>query len=499
VSPARVPRPRRRSVAVLVALLVAVLAVGGWLALRGDDDDDPDGLDAMRDRPEVAAASRDEDDEVHVRLRAGTDARGVAHVIGEALGSDAEGGTLRLGRALLAYDLPADPSSDVLEAFVAASTVRAPGGRIVLDRPSGGWRIETEVARAAQATPLAREIVARVAPQGRRLPSFSALEVELAGPHAGEVPPVTVRQLAPRDRHLAIAVLDAAVGLAEREPEVSTNGDTGQLDLRADDVADTGAAWRAAAAALRLDRAGLRGVRLGVEGLGRVNGEERRVAVLSGPAGSSADRALALLRTLDGPATRVQASTDLRDVEADVPGPGAARVAAAAAHAAGVRNLTVSWPVPGPRDTTATVSGADDPPATTIADAPSAILRLLPGVARARRAGLVQLAWDRPPALDVPRLRIAAPRWIDPDAALADAPDDLRRLARAIRAVDWPGAARFDLPLGPSGCREYPKSQAYVRIVTTARGRARSMDLKAACPLDDAEDAVRRAWSSTAD
>jgi hypothetical protein len=476
-----------------------VLAVGGWLALRGDGDDDPDGLDAMRDRPEVAAASRDEDDEVHVRLRAGTDARGVAHVIGEALRGDAEGGTLRLGRALLAYDLPADPSPDVLEAFVAASTVRAPGGRIVLERVSGGWRIETEVARVAQATPLAREIMARVAPQDRRLPSFSALEVELAGPHEGEVPPVTVRQLAPRDRHVALAILDAAVGLAEREPVVSTNGDAGTLDLRADGVADTGDAWRAATAALRLDPAGRRDVRLGVEGLGRVKGEERRIPVLSGPAGSSPDRALALLRTLDGPATRVGASTDLRDVEADVPGPGAAHTAAVAARAGGARNLTVSWPVPGLEDPTAAASGADDPPATTIADTPSTILRLLPGVARARRAGLVQLEWDRPPALDVPRLQIAPPRWIDPDAALADAPGDLRRLSRAIRAVDWPGTARFDLPLGPSGCREYPKSRAYVRIVTTARGRARSMNLDAACALDDAEDAVRRVWSATAE
>jgi hypothetical protein len=99
----------------------------------------------------------------------------------------------------------------------------------------------------------------------------------------------------------------------------------------------------------------------------------------------------------------------------------------------------------------------------------------------------------------VARLQIAPPAWIDPDTRLPDEPATLRRLARAVRAVGWPGRARFDLPLGPGGCAGYPKAPASARIVSAADGRARSVDVAASCTIDGAAARVRRAWDAGAD
>lgn len=471
-----------------------VVAIGAWLTLRGDDGDD-DGLDAVRALPAVTSASREAYDIV-VTLRAGTDRAGVATVL-RALPDDADGGILRLGRADLEFEDRGASAEDATGPFLAAAGVRAPGGRIVLARRSAGWSVEAEVPRIAQAAPLAREVVARIAPQGRYLDGFGRLEVSLADAPQADFPPVALRLLAQADRHVMIAALDAAVALPGRAPEVSTNGSTGELRVRADGVADAGKAWDDATRALRLDGADRRDVSLYVDDPAAAGDDVGRGPVLSGPADASPDRALALLRALDGSAIHAFASTDLKVVEADVRGPGAARSAATATRAAGARSMTVRWPVPGP-DTPTAGSTTGERPRTRIADAPATVLRLLPGVARARQAGILQLEWDRPPAIDTPELRIAPPRWIDLDTALVDAPDRLRRLTRAVRAVGWPGAARLGLPLGPSGCKDYPKGAATARITSTADGRARSVEAQATCEIDGTLRTVRRAWDAGA-
>lgn len=492
MSPSRPSRPRRRLLLLgLPALLLLVVA--GWAILRDDGGDD--GLGPLRDLPAVAAATRD-DGEVDVRLRPNASAGALAEVL-ERVPDDADGGSVRLGRGLLAFDDPDEPEADVRGALVAVSRVGAPGGTIVIDRLSGGWRIAGEVERIEQAAPLAREIVARAAPQGRPFPDLGRLAITLAGAPQADQPPVALRLLGSSDRHLAIAVLDAATALSDRQPKVSTNGGTGELRLRADGVADTGQAWRAAARAIELDRADRDDVEVYVDELVREAGQDRRRPVLSGPSDGRPERGLALLRALEAPTTQAFTTTDLDYAQAEVRGPAAARAAATAARRAGVRRVSVSWPVPG--EQAAATGDTDDRVATTrLVDSPATILRLLPGVARARAAGIDRIEWDRPPAIDVPRLRLATPDWIGAETTLEDRPALLRRLTRAVRAIGWPGSATFDLALGPGSCANYPKAQAVARIVSTSDGRARSVEPTASCTDDDTIRVVRRAWNATA-
>ncbi len=473
--------------------MLVVAAAAGWLLLR-DDGADPSGLGALDALPAVASAAR-QDDRVVVTLRPDADREAVRAVL--AALPDDDRSVLRLGRATLQLDdRVATASSSGIAPFVAAAGVRAAGGRVVLARRSTGWSVTSTVPRTAQAAPLAREIVRRIAPQGRYVADLDRLEVALAGAPQSDVPPVVLRRLAGSDRRVAMATLDAAVRLAAREPRVSTAGDTAELGVRAAGVADAGPAWRAAGRALRLEQDRRGGVRLDVDTPAGPP-ETRGRPVLSGPADAAPDRALAVLRRLAGPATHAFASTNLRTVEADVPGPRGARAAAAAVQGAAKR-LRVRWPADGAPGTPVPGSTDVEPAHTDVLDAPATVLRLLPGIARARKAGIRQVAWDRPPALDLPRLRIAPPSWADTTAPLPRDPATLRRLARAVRAVDWPGTARFDLPLGPSGCASYPQAQAGARIVSTARGRARSVRVQAPCALDGAERAVRRAWAASA-
>lgn len=494
VSASRPSRPRRRLL-LLVPLALLLLAVAGWVIL-GDDGDD-DGLGPLRELAAVTTAARD-DGEVAVRVRSNASAGALAEVL-DRMPDDADGGSVRLGRALLTVDDRGEAEPEVLGALVAASRVGAPGGTIAIDRSSGGWRIESEVERIEQAAPLAREIVARVAPPGRALPGVGRLQVTLAGAPQAESPPVALRLLGQPDRRVAIAVLDAAIALVERQPKVSTNGGSGELRLRADGVGDTGEAWRAATGALQLDRADRDDVEVYVDELVRDGGGEQRRPVLSGPSDGSPDRALALLRGLEASTTHAFTTTDLDYAQVAVRGPAAARTAATAARSAGVRRVSVSWPVPGGTPGATDTADADDRPGTRLVDTPATVLRLLPGVARARAAGIGQIEWDRPPAVDLPRLRLAPPEWLDAATRLDDHPALLRRLTRAVRTIGWPGSATFDLALGAGSCANYPKAQAVARLVSTSDGRARSVEPTASCTTDDTVRVVRRAWNATAD
>jgi hypothetical protein len=384
-----------------------------------------------------------------------------------------------------------------VQPFVGLSQVRATGGTIVLDRLSSGRTIDVEVARIEQAVPLARDIVAKIAPQGRALPGFGRLEVAVAGARNAEEPPVVIRELAAPDRRVPIAVLDAATRLTDRQPEVSTNGRTGELRVRAEGVTDAGAAWRAAAGALAVELGDPEAVNVYVDEVVTDHDGDDRRPILSGGSGTSPDRALALLRALQAPGTYAFSTTDLTYAMAEGRAPGSARAAATAARDAGVRRVSVSWPVADTKTTSAT--NADGDRATTsLDDTPATVLQVLPGVARARAAGIAQVKWDRPSATDVPRLRLAQPRWFDVDAAPEDRPAQLRRLARAVRAVAWPGAAGFDLALGHGTCDEYPTAQAVGHVVSTSDGPARIVKAGASCTTKDSLAELRAAWDATA-
>jgi hypothetical protein len=123
----------------------------------------------------------------------------------------------------------------------------------------------------------------------------------------------------------------------------------------------------------------------------------------------------------------------------------------------------------------------------------------VPGVARARSQGIRALRWDGVVADGVPRLEVSLPLWADDDRTLADRPSRLRRLARTVRAVGWPGAARVALPLGPGTCADVPEAEVVVQLVSTSDGRARAARAPGYCVPDAAVRAARRAWDATAD
>jgi hypothetical protein len=493
VSRARVPRGRRPLLLALVLVVLLALAAGLLVAGTDDGDGDEDGLAALRDLPAVAAAGPDrrDDDLVDVRLRAGTDAAALARVV-ELVPDEYDGGTLRLGRALLRFDGPGDAGPEMLGALAAVAGVASPAP-IELRDGGNGERLLTEVPRAPQAAPLARELVRRVAAGGRWPRAVDRVAIALAGAPSAATPPVVLRVPGGRVDPQVDAVLRAATTLAAREPRVSVSAQT-RLGLLADDPDDAGAAWRDAVAALGLSREERDDFVLAIERAPRPEDADRR-ALLTGPADERPDRALALLRALRLPAGDALATTDLRFVTATVPGPSGARAAAAAARASGARTVRVDWGTPaGPGAGT----GSRAPERWDLADAPAVVLRLAPGVARARSQGIRALRWDGVVVDEVPRLAVSLPRWADDDEPLVDRPSVLRRLARAVRAVGWPGSARVALPLGPGACADFPDAEPTVQLVSTSAGRARSAGAPASCVPDAAVRAARRAWDATA-
>jgi hypothetical protein len=413
---------------------------------------------------------------------------------------EADGTTLRLGRASLEVDRDDAADPDVVAAFVALAGVRAPGGTLEIDRVSGDDWLRVDVGRAEQAAPLAREIVTRLTRGRRRAVGIDAVEVALAGAPSADAPPVTLRDLSRTDGRLQAAVLDAAVELAARRPRVAMNGAGGELRPRARGVADAGAAWREAAAALDLRPDERHDVRLYVDVDARAGDRPRPRPVLSGPADARPERALALLRAFGASSSGAFVSTDLSYAQARAPRSSQARAVAVAARGAGVRRLALSWPAP---DTEASPgddgsgSGPDAEPIVLLEDRPSAVLGLVAGVARARRLGIDEVRWTREPG-DEGELRIAPPRWVDSDTPVTDHPGQVRRFARAVRAIRWPGTAGLALPLGRGTCAGFPGAQGVARIVSTSDGRARETAPVGDCTRDDAVRAAARAWNQTA-
>lgn len=511
------PRTRRtrRRPALLAAGLVALLLVVGWFVLR--DDDRPDALSGLRDAAAVEAATEDDGD-VAVRLRPGTTARQLPAVLADAP-EDADRTTLALGRASLEVEDGATPDPELLQAFVALSAVRAPGGTLAIAPLSADERVAVEVRRPEQAAPLARELLARLTPGGRPFVGIDRVEVRLAGAPTADVPPVTLRRFGGRGAYLAAGVLDAAVALTTRRPRVSTNGDDADLRARATGIADAEPAWRAAARALDRTAAERGDVMLYVDVSATVAGRQGTRALLSGPADDDPGRALAFLRALPASTTDAFAATDRGFARVTAPTPRVAEAAAAAARSAGVRRLSLEWPAPA-TGSSGTLAGADTGSSGTAAggdadersgrdatsaarleDAPDVLLGLLPGVARAHRLGIDEVRWTADADADVDvdaALQVAPPAWIDAQRPVTDQPEPLRRFARAVRAIGWPGTARLVLPLGRGSCKGFPSAQGVAAVRSTTDGRARSAEPVGTCTDPAAVAAARRAWNATA-
>lgn len=443
----------------LVLLLLVAAGGAGVLALQRDDDTDWSG-------------------EAEIVLPAGSDRAAVLDAV-ERLPD--RGGTLVLGAARLEVTDPGRSFGELAQAFVAASRIDVPGAGVELAQGFGAQAIVGTVQRRDDGPELARQILARLAPRGVWPAGISGMRVE-----AQDAPGllVSVARQVGSAQAAATAALTAATALARLTPEVSIAPAGVHLRVQAEDPAAVGSTWRTTARALKARK----DVRVYVD----VVEDGNRRPVLSGPASDSPQRALALLRVLEGDA---YVTTDRSFARVRLERPEDAPAVARTARS--VDRLQLAWTV-ADEDTSWFDAAGVDRAATSLDDAPATVERLLGGVERAQEDGLAPLSWSRQAVDGIAELKLARPPWIDPEARLAEDEDQLRRLARTIRTVGWPGTARFDIALGPGSCAQRADALAVAEVTSTSDGQARSVEPAAACIDDEALAAVRRAWNATA-
>lgn len=414
-----------------------------------------------------------------VVLRAASDRAALVEAV-ERL--PARGGTIVLGSARLEVTDPSRPLRELAGAFLELGRIDAPGGTVRLAQGRGDQPIVGSVERREDALPLAQAILERLTPRGSWPAGISGLRVE-----AGEAPGalVAIGRLG-SGREAATTALSAAAALADAVPIVSVAPSGTELRVQADGVADVRRVWRAAARAAQ----GRKDVRVYVDVLEQ--GDRR--PVLSGPADDSPDRALVLLRGLDADA---YATTDLSFARVRVDRPEAAGAAVRAARRNRVERVEVAWRSADDDAGWFDAAGVDRGD-TFLEDAPAVVEGLLAGVERARAAGVPALHWSRRAQDGVPALKLARPAWLDADVRLSDDAARLRRLARAIRRIGWPGAARFSVALGPGTCEGRPEALAVAEVTSTSSGRARRVEPAAACVDEAGLSALREAWDATA-
>lgn len=486
MSPAQ-PVPRRRLLA--AASLVVLLVLAAWLVLGRDTDR----LEPLRDLPAVDRVGED-GRAVDVVLRAGAGERDVAAAL-DALPADAAGGTLRVGRATLRFDERGEDAERLAPALVAVAGLRSRAQTIELRDGAGRTRVQARVARRARAAPVARELLDRLAPAGEpALGGVDAIEVALLGARQGDEV-VIVGDVGTQRPGPVRSALAAASALPERQPVVRAYAAGIELRVGASGIADAGRAWREVADGVPRDR---RSITAYVELPDRSDQDDARIPALSGTVGADPARALAALRALGPRAEQPFARPDLRYVSGRLPDAAAVRATAAATGRLGVRRLAVRWSTAPPDTTWFGRWSPDDDRDTQLDDAPRTVAALVAGAARARAAGIPAIRWSDDAADGVARLVVARPRGVRAETPLARRPAALRRIARAVRAIGWPGTATFELLLGPGSCSGTPSARAVARITSTSGGRARKAEQGAACTDDDAVRVVRRAWNATA-
>ncbi len=467
-----------------------VLALVVWVAVGGEDDP----LEPLREHAAVTAV-RTERNDLELRVRPDASPEAIAE-LAERLPEGRLDGRMRVGAVNVRFRRTAD-LRQLPPAISALARVEAPAERIEIRAGTPRPRVMAWVARREQAAPFAREAVERLSQDGVRGSGIDGLEVRIDDTPSG-LPVVRL------DASLAFSagpvreVLAAASRVPELDPNVSVTRSTGELSVVAADVAAVGAAWDAAVAALRGPDDQRGAVRIAVAVASPGDQPGGRNVVLRGTADESPGRAVALLRVLARDSDRPYVQASLEYAAGRFPDAAAARTAAVAARARGVDGMEVRWSTA--TEQTAWLGGAGNAgrDETRINAEPATVVRLIPGVARARRAGIPALRWNERPSVGTPSLAVARPRWLDDGAAVGESAASLRRLARAIRAIDWPGAATFTVVLGPGSCSERPTAQSVAQFVSTSTGRARSVRGGAACTDAAAVRAARRAWNATA-
>lgn len=464
-------------------LVIAVAAIALAVGLTGGD-----GLGGVRDDSAVTRAVKDPSGNVEIDLRGAVETRRVRSIL-DQVPEDASSVTLRLGVAEVWLRSASSRSNESrIAAFAAVAAAKAPATAIDV-RTSG---VRAWVARRNEVEPLAIELAQRLADSPEH-PARGYLTVGERDTGSTEDAPVSISL--DGDPAPLVGALRAAQSLSSREPRVSGNTQSAALRVTADSEADVAKAWAEATRALREAGAPIRDTRVYVDRAGVSDGPAR--PELSGAADQSADRALRLLTALRSAGSEVYAATDLSFAEVRVPGAAAARGVASAAQAAGIERFAVSWTtLDEDAAWTSGMAGADRT-ATVLEDRPAVVLTLLAGVARAKQAGIPAVQWDRRLPGNRGRLRLARPDWVADDDG---DPAVLRRLARAVRAVEWPGTAAFELILWRGSCVESPpRSAAVVLVTSTSTGTAREVEFAAGGCTDDAVlGRVQRAWDATA-
>lgn len=441
----------------LISVVLVALVGGAYLILSGGD--------------EPASGEQGE-----VVLPAGS---GRAAVVEAAQRLPERGGTIVVGRARLDVNEPDAPLGDAAEALVAVSRTRTPAA-LELSQGAGTQPVRATTDRPEQAPVLAQELLARLAPRGFWLFGIGGLHVDSSQDRNSLVS--IGRTVEPHQRALT-AVLAAASTLTEAEPTVSVARGGVELRVRANTAAEAGRTWRTTARTVRLEGEARKDVRVYVD----IPAADAYRPVLSGRVGDSPTRALALLRALgDG----AYVTTDRSYARAQVARSRAARAVAETAGAAAVERVEVFWRVADAETRWFDAAGIDRT-ATSLDDVPATVLRLLPGVERARKAGLSPLHWDRQAVDGVARLKLSRPEWYDDEGTQLD------RLVRVIRRVGWPGLARFSVVLGPGTC-EGSDAVAVAEVTSTSDGKARKVRPAAGCIDEAGLTAMRRAWNATA-
>lgn len=485
------PLLRRRPILLVVPLLV-VAAVAAWLLLLQEDDP----YDPVRDLDAVERVGDWLNGRgTNVVLRRGSDIADVRAAI-DALPEERRGARLVLRSVTLEVDRDdARAARAAAPALVAAADV---DGRIEIDTRSGAGELEAWVKLADQAPPLARALVqAGIGPEQ----GIATMEVKAErSPQRYDETPLTLDLGSPSG--FSTAAIFAVRDLAGRGVSASTHG--GQLEVRvfAPGPDEAAGAFRAASASLADAAADVRDastIYVDVRDTGR--GPWSTLPMLQGRPGSSPDRALALVERLESGGGAAFARTDLGYVRAELPGRDGTQAAAQAARAAGADRVEVVWELPtATMDWTSPVAGARRGEGTVDDDA-ATVVRVLRGAERAREKGIEAVRWIAPRAGEVgpPRLTVTRPGWIVGTGPLAEeGTAALRRLFRAVRAVDWPGSARLTFMLGPDACGKGTNRYAAVELVSTADGRARQVDGGSSCDVEDQIDTVRAAWDGTA-
>ncbi len=472
-----------------VAVLVVALVV--WSTARGEDDP----IELLRESPGVASAEVDRND-LELRLQPDASLETISAAV-EQVPDDLRRGTLRVGAVVVTFRSASELRATV-PAVAALAALDAPAEAIEL-RTRSNSVISAWVERRDQAAPLALQIVDALPASVDRPAGTDGLDVRVRDEARGE-PIVRIDSSRAFGQDTTRSVLAASTRVPNRDPVVRVLGSGAELRLRATGLNDTRRAWDDAVAALRLPDDQRNRVRLAVVRGGGPDGNGAGTTALRGTAAERPDRAVALLRAFGSDARQPYATADLRYASAAFPGAGSARAAAQAADARDVEDLEVRWSSGSERSAWlgggVGNSGRDE---TRIRAAPAEVARLTSGVVRARQAGIPALRWTDGPRSDMPRLSVARPEWMDDDVELAAQPDQLRRLARAIRTIGWTGPASFVVILGPGSCADNPTAQSAARIESSATGRARAVRAGAACADPAALRVARQAWNATAD